>query len=463
MRTAPPASARPRRAPVPTSVDPRRPLDGLELRDWQVEAFAAWAANGCTGVVEAVTGTGKTRLAVAAARAMLARRGRVLVLVPTLDLMEQWRGRLRAQVPGARIGMLGGGRDDDLHERDVLVATPHSAASLPIEPPAGSPGLLVADEAHRYGAPTWGEALKSPFPARLALTATYERNDDGLVDILGPYFGPVVFSYGFAAARRDGTIAPFRVALVATALDDAEREAYRTADQQVRRAGRALREAGLPQEPRAMIAAASRLVAGAAGTPGSDDGPLRAARGFLAGLRSRRDVAATCAGKREVCAAVAPALSGRRTLVFTDTVDQAELAVRTLARSGLEVRTVHGGLDLDERRVRLRLFAGGSVDALVAPRVLDEGVDVPEADLAVVLAAFRSRRQMVQRLGRVLRCKPDGRDARLVIAYAEGTREDPDHGAHEDFLSEVVGVAEDVTELHIHRSREELLGWIRAV
>lgn len=442
------------------TVDPGHPLDGLELRDWQVEAFASWAANGCRGVVEAVTGTGKTRLALAATRAMLDRGGRALVLVPTIDLQEQWAARLRAHVPGVRVGRLGGGGDDDLHDRDVLVATPHSASDLPIDLPHGAPGLLVADEAHRYGAPTWATALKECFAARLALTATYERNDDGLVDVLGPYFGPVVHSYGFADARRDGTIAPFRVALVRTGLEPHEREAYEAADRQVRRARQVLVDAGLPREPLELIATASAIVAGS-DPRGPDDGRLVAARAFLSGLRGRRDVAATCAGKLTVCETVGPSLAGARSLVFTDTIDQADQAARILGRAGLEARDVHGGLAGDERRTRLRLFAGGRLDVLVAPRVLDEGVDVPEADVAVVLAAFRSRRQMVQRLGRVLRCKVDGRAARLVIAYAEGTREDPEHGAHEDFLAEVVEVADEVVRIDGDGAPADLRRWVR--
>jgi hypothetical protein len=107
-------------------VDAARPLDGLGLRDWQVDAFATWVGGGCRGVVEAITGAGKTRLAIAAVRAALARGGRVLVLVPTLDLQDQWGKELRTFIPGAKIGRLGGGGDDDLHDNHVLIATPHS-------------------------------------------------------------------------------------------------------------------------------------------------------------------------------------------------------------------------------------------------------------------------------------------------------------------------------------------------
>jgi superfamily II DNA or RNA helicase len=76
--------------------------------------------------------------------------------------------------------------------------------------------------------------------------------------------------------------------------------------------------------------------------------------------------------------------------------------------------------------------------------VLDEGIDVPAADLAVILAASRSRRQMVQRMGRVLRRKPDGRLARFVVVSVEGTVEDPAHGAHANFLDEITTVADSL-------------------
>lgn len=438
-------------------VDPAQPLAGLELRDWQIDAFVSWAAADCRGVVEAVTGTGKTRLAIAAVRACLARGGRALVLVPTLDLMEQWVAGLRQHVPGVRVGRLGGGGDADLHERHVVVATPHSAAGLPIEPPAGGPGLLVADEAHRYGAPTWGDALKPGFQMRLALTATYERTDDGIVEILGPYFGAVVKQYGFADAAADGVIAPFSVAFVGVDLGEDEQAAYDTADQRMREWRRQLLDAGLPRAPLDTIQAAARLVAEAEGTPPSQaSDEVAAARAFLSALRARRDVAARATAKLGVVGTLAAGLEGRRSLVFTDTVDQAEAAARILARGGVDAEEIHGGLADDKRRIRLAQFRKGALECVVAPRVLDEGVDVPAADVAVVLAAFRTRRQMIQRLGRVLRVKDDGREASLLVTYARGTREDPDDGAHEDFLSEVLPVAREVVDIGAGEAAEWL-------
>lgn len=445
------ASAR-RRDDDAAAGGPLGPLDGLDLREWQVDAFAAWATAGCRGVVEAITGAGKTRLAMAAVRVVVGRGGVALVLVPTLELLGQWTTELRAHAPGARIGQLGGGHSDDFGDHDVVVATPSSAADVPIVPRDGQLGLLVADEAHRYGAPTWSQALRDDYAMRLALTATYERGDDGVVEVLGPYFGGVVADYGYARAAADRVIAPFAIALVGTRLDDHEQAQYDAADQGAKRARRALLDHGLPRHPRETLRAAVEVMGEAeSGSRRRDDPVVAVARDYLVRLRARRDAAAQAAGKLTVAAAIAPCLHDRRTLVFCDTVDQAEQVATVMTAAGPLAETIHGGLAPDRRRIRMAQFRNGNLSVVVAPRVLDEGVDVPDADVAVVLAAFRSRRQMVQRLGRVLRRTDDDRVARLLIVHAIGTNEDPARGAHEEFLDEVLPVAVRVDEVDADR------------
>jgi hypothetical protein len=87
---------------------------------------------------------------------------------------------------------------------------------------------------------------------------------------------------------------------------------------------------------------------------------------------------------------------------------------------------------------------GDHAVASVIAQVLDEGIDVPAADVAVILASSRTQRQMIQRMGRVLRRKTDGRLARFVVLYVEGSSENPAKGAHGDFLDEITSVAEEV-------------------
>jgi superfamily II DNA or RNA helicase len=129
-----------------------------ELYRWQLDALVSWLRCGRRGVIEAVTGSGKTDVAIAAAVDAL-RRGRfVLVVVPSRVLMEQWHGRLTEALPGARIGRLGDGGKDRPASCDVLIATRHSAAAYKPLPPGGVGGLLIADECHGLG----GATLRRP-------------------------------------------------------------------------------------------------------------------------------------------------------------------------------------------------------------------------------------------------------------------------------------------------------------
>ena len=115
-------------------------------------------------MVEAVTGTGKTIVGVAAAIAELGCGGQVLVLVPTRELADQWTRVLARHVPAtAHIGRLGDGHRDDLGHHDIVVAVVNSARDADLRPRRPG-GLLVADECHRYGSDANRVALGAPFP-----------------------------------------------------------------------------------------------------------------------------------------------------------------------------------------------------------------------------------------------------------------------------------------------------------
>src|SRR5699024_3825945 len=144
---------------------------------WQAEVLDAWHQAGCRGVVEAVTGAGKTMIGITAAFEAFRQGIKVLVLVPTAELQTQWQQRLIDALPQADVGTLGNGRRDSLNSCDILVAIINSAtrAALLSEQ---SQGMLIADECHRYAAKTFAKALRSEFSYRLGLTATYQRPDN---------------------------------------------------------------------------------------------------------------------------------------------------------------------------------------------------------------------------------------------------------------------------------------------
>ncbi len=434
----PSRGARPARAgPVATDVAP----SALRLYPWQAEALRSWERAGRRGVIEAVTGTGKTMVGVAAACAELRRRGQVLVLVPTIELAHQWVAELATRVPDrVRVGQLGAGWTDDLASHDVVVAVVNSARARDVRPIRAG-GLLVADECHRYGSAVNHLALDERFPRRLGLSATYARDDDGNLEWLDPYFGGTCLRVGYARALTEGVTARFEVVLLGVAFAADEQACY---DELSELAGhllaRLVQRHGVPPEPFAELIRATTALA-----DGDGDG-AQAARAYLRAVRERRRLLADTPAKDEAILGLSPSIGDAdRTIVFTQSIAAARRAAHLLAERGLRAGAVHSQLGRDERRAILARFAAGDLDVVAAPRVLDEGIDVPAADLAVIAGASHSRRQMIQRMGRVLRRKADGRRARFAVLFVEGTVEDPAFRAHEAFLDEILPVADRVS------------------
>jgi superfamily II DNA or RNA helicase len=410
-----------------------------ELYRWQLDALISWLRCGRRGVIEAVTGSGKTDVAIAAAVDAL-RRGRfVLVLVPTRVLMQQWHGRLTAALPDMRIGRLGDDGKDVPTDCDVLIATRHSAAARKPVPPDASGGLLIADECHGLGGKTLRRALHSQYDERLGLTATLERSDDAVTELLLPYFGGVCYRYGFGEAIADGVCAAPRVAFVGVPLSVDERAEYAAVEQRLVSARQHLRAVkDMPLEPfgdfLAAVAYLAELDAGADG---------RAARDYLDAFSKRRQIVAQSSGKYELLGSLATAIEGADgALVFTETVRAANHAINRLDPH-VSIDVITGSTARGQRREILDDLRDRKLDAVAAPRVLDEGIDVPDANLGVVMSASRTRRQMIQRMGRILRRKRPGVAARFLIMFAKDTLEDPAQRFERDgFLDEIERIAD---------------------
>ena len=411
---------------------------GPNLRNWQEQALDAWQGAGCRGVVEAITGTGKSLVGAKAIETVVRDGGRALVLVPSLALLTQWQTQLHATLPGLRMAALGDGQKGTFHGVDVLLASIQSAANAP--PTVPGLGLVVADEVHRYGAPHYAKALHATYRRRLGLTGTYERRDDGVERVLNPYFGSVVFEYRYGAALRDGVVAPFHLALVGTNFTSAEREAYDEADELCKDARHQLiSDYRYPIDPWAEFFAWVQE-----GSEGDDWEEARLCRQYLKGFAERRRLMAEASGKATVLRDIGTDwMRVGRGLVFTETVEGAQDAADTIA-AHTPALPLSGASRSQDRTSTLRAFDFGRIRILCAPRILDEGIDVPEADLAVVVAASQTRRQMVQRMGRVIRLKKDGRPAQVVVMYVRGTPEDPARGGHEAFLEEVTDHAQSI-------------------
>jgi len=429
--------------PTPTAVPPNTPrlsrplhIQGIELWTWQHEALLAWQRRNYKGVVEAVTGAGKTRVGLAAAASCLHQGVPTAVIVPTIDLQHQWVKEIQKHISRARVGRLGDGGSDSLWSCDILVAVAASACNN--LRPRGGPALLVADECHRYGCDAWQRVLHPRFSHRIGLTATFERADDGVQQYLAPYFGGKCYSLNYARALNDEVIAHFKIAFIGVSFTPQEQMEYDRCDAVLRRTRKVLTtKLGLKEESfGAFIKQVSKLAKSE--LPGH-----MPARQFLKAWTIRRGVLAGAKGKMLRISVLRGAIqAANKSIVFTQTKDAAVSAVAILRKVGVEGAMLHSGLDRRQRAQVLAEFEDGDADILAAPKLLDEGVDVPDADLALIVASSQSRLQMVQRMGRVLRKKPDGRLARIAIFYVKNTSEDPRRGAHESFLDLITPVAD---------------------
>ena len=148
-------------------------------------------------------------------------------------------------------------------------------------------------------------------------------------------------------------------------------------------------------------------------------------------------------------------------LFFTETIAGAEAICVELNQVGISAATIHSGLKPQERYSAFLGFHEKRIQALTAAKVLDEGVDVPEADLAVIISASKTRRQMIQRMGRVIRVKADGRKARFVFVYVANTSEDPLSGAHDEFWNEVLSVATSSEQFELPKEARELTDFLK--
>lgn len=359
---------------------------------YQREALDAWGAARHRGVVVLPTGAGKTYVAT---MAIAGRQRSTLVVVPTLDLLNQWYDILAAAFKRP-IGIVGGGYYEPL---DITVTT-YDSAHLHMDRLGNKFGLVVFDECHHLPSPAYQLAARmSLAPFRLGLTATPERNDGrGYDDVIGP----LVY-------RKDITelsgeyLAAYETERIAVPLSPEEREAYDAAraeyvdfirSQNIRMSA--------PDGWSRFLYLSSR----------SDEG--RSA--FLA-YRRQRSLALAAPGKLDVLARLLHNHRHDRTIVFTE--DNA--TVHAISRRFLLPAITHQ-TRVKERSAILASFNAGEFTAVVTSKVLNEGVNVPEANVAIVLSGNSSVKEHVQRLGRILRKTPE-KHARLYELVAENTSE----------------------------------------
>jgi len=378
---------------------PQFPRLGLSLRSrfvlrpYQKEALQAWKKADYRGTVVLPTGAGKSYLAL---KAISLLDKSTLVVLPTIDLMNQWYGLLKDGF-GMEVGILGGG----YHQIEEVTVATYDSSYIYIDRYGDRFALLVFDEVHHLPSPKYSHIPQmSTAPYRLGLTATYRRPDE-LHYRLGELVGRVVYHKRVADLKGEH-LSDYEIIRLRVELASQEREEYEKSLQEY---------TGYVREKKVKYY----------GTRWEDfiressySGQAR--RALLARKRVHQ-IIYHAQRKLEILEALIKQHHRERMIIFT----QDNEFVYRISQTFLIPCITHQTKTL-ERKAILDRFRDGLYPIICTSKVLNEGIDVPEAKVAVILSGSAAPREHLQRLGRILR-KSWGKKALLYEVVVKGTKE----------------------------------------
>lgn len=362
------------------------------LRPYQERAVKMWIGNSYSGVVVLPTAAGKTHIGIEAISKLSTT---TLVIAPTIELIQQWRTKLENTF-SVKVGQIGGGEKEI---SDISVST-FDSAYLMAETLGNRFRFILVDEVHHMASERYLEIAKmfaSPF--RLGLTATYERVDM-LHESLEQYMGGKIFEMGYEELSE--YLSNYEIIRIPVDLEEEEEIEYqRNHDIFVSylRKHRITMRNSWDFEKFIL-------------TSWNPEG-----REALIAWRKSREIAFNSRVKVDAVRYVLSKHRGRKTLIFTEDTSSAYLISKEFLVPCITYLTPG-----PERKKYMEMFREGKISVLVTSRVLDEGIDVPDASVGIVLSGSGSTRQFRQRLGRILRPSAD-KQAVMYEIVAKGTSE----------------------------------------
>ena len=366
----------------------------VQLRPYQEEALDSWCRARMRGILVLPTAAGKTFVALKAIGQL---KTQTLIVVPTLDLIDQWRKRV-VDYLNVEAGAVGGGEKT---VRMITVST-YDSAYLQAETLGNRFMLIVFDEVHHLASPSYMQIAEMYIaPYRMGLTATYERGDERH-SLLPRLVGDPVYTVKVEDLAGEH-LSSYTYEKIFVELKPNEQRAYESEMETFRHY---LDEKGIvlrsPEDFQKFIMFTGR--------------DPKAREALLARNKALK-IALNSDAKLELLSQQLEANRKEKTLIFTLHND----LVYTISRRFL-IPAITYQTPKEERREILENFRNGKFRAIVTSQVLDEGVDVPDASAGYILSGTGSTREYIQRLGRILR-KVEGKKARLVEIVSRETVE----------------------------------------
>ncbi|MDE0165973.1 MAG: DEAD/DEAH box helicase [Bryobacterales bacterium] len=412
--------------------------EGVSLYDWQRMCLPLWLAHG-RGTVKVATGGGKTLFALAVAQQLQNEREpdlRFVVVVPTIPLMYQWRDEVRlGNLPHSAIALMGGGEElPSLSGVRVLICVLNSArkklAALVKKADWRQRMLLVVDECHRSNATQARQIFDAAPQYTLGLSATPEQEleaenlptDEAYEkSFVGQALGPIIYDFTISQSLAAGLLTPFQVWHIALSLAPGEAKEHSRLSREISDLRKVLQARHSKSRSHQGFLAWCQSQA-------SRGGPAAIEAERFVGLANRRKrLLYRATARADVTLAIlSESVSNPdgRTIVFHESIEEIEALFLRATEQSIPAVLEHSQLPGSLRAENIEAFRQGTAQVIISAKSLIEGFNVPSADLGIIAASSGSVRQRIQSLGRMLRRKPSGRGARIVVLYVRDTEDE---------------------------------------
>lgn len=432
----------------------------ISLYPWQNNCLDNWFGSDCHGTVKVVTGAGKTIFALSAMIKLqnsLERDLHVVIVVPTIVLMEQWYDEIVANtnIPPHLIGKLGDNMKDDFGDgRRIIIAVINSAQrylqKLVDQYGCGEKLLLIVDECHRSGSNIMQKIFEAKRKYSLGLSATPERDEYTEEDydpefgeiqstspecastksyndsILGQNIGPIIFEMSLEEAYREGILPSYKIYHYGLPLNINERQKYDSLTKSINKRKNDLRS-NLPSQLQTGRAFRRWLNQNNANGEISKNISLlkkeeRERKALLYRSSARQKAVLSLVNK------VSEENSEAKIILFHEDINEAMELYLLLKEEGFHAIPENSQLPKFIRKKSIDYFREGKEKVLVSVKSLIEGFNVPAADVGIIVASSSSVRQRIQTFGRLLRrhTKDDGdaKQSAIHVLYNSETADE---------------------------------------
>lgn len=416
------------------------------LYTWQQHCIDSWYSNGGHGIVQVVTGAGKTIMALECAARLNAKavedqqRLYVKIIVPTISLIAQWKTNLlyychELGITRSDIGVYHGGHKDRM-DRKIMIHVVNSARytlarQIDSHLEQGDSVLLIADECHHYASTEnrkifefLSRLTKSKQQRYFSLGLSATPLVDHFEEVLIPSLGPLVFSFDFSSAMKMDVINKCIFYHIAIQFDKNERTAYERVDKSIKR----LYAMGKDYLPESIKIGTKEYYWQLNNLKNSHEADISEWAAKLLGMLLKRKALIHNTPSRIACtlALVDRLEATAKIIIFSERIHHVEvLHDKMMSMYPNRIARYHSGMDDLAKQHALERFRNDEARILLCCRALDEGLDIPAADVGIVVSGTSSERQRIQRLGRILRRNDGKTPSSLFYLYVDTTVESP--------------------------------------